>query len=202
MSIPPVFESRVDITPYNYFRTYDPGTGRYLESDPIGLTAGPNTYSYVSSTPTINTDPYGLVEWNGNLYTFGAGMIGGVTKAKFVLNSDCGTDGQRVYTEIEATFRGWEAGAVIGASASGITLTDPFPAASASNLSSTGNRSASMAGGVLSSPFGLGLSRIRLGYASDWNFGIAFGLDVSAYDQHSSETRVLVEKVIDCGCEQ
>jgi len=150
----------------------------------------------------MRTDEYGLVEWNGNLYTYGAGMIGGVTKAKFILTSECGADGNRVYTEVEATFFGWEGGAIAGISATGLTLTDPFPSASASNLSSTGNNSATMAGGVASSPFGLGLSYIRLGYASGWNFGIVFGLDVSAFDQHSNETEVLVEKVIDCGCER
>ena len=50
---------------YNYFRTYDPSTGRYLESDPIGLAAGPNTYSYVSNMPTMRTDKYGLYEGGG-----------------------------------------------------------------------------------------------------------------------------------------
>ncbi len=47
---------------YNYFRTYDPSTGRYLESDPIGLVAGPNTYSYVSNMPTMHFDLFGLDE--------------------------------------------------------------------------------------------------------------------------------------------
>ena len=50
---------------YNYYRTYDPSTGRYLESDPIGLAAGLNTYSYVSNTPTMRTDKYGLYEGGG-----------------------------------------------------------------------------------------------------------------------------------------
>ncbi len=50
---------------YNYYRTYDPSTGRYLESDPIGLSAGLDTYSYVSNTPTMRTDKYGLYEGGG-----------------------------------------------------------------------------------------------------------------------------------------
>ena len=45
---------------YNYFRTYDPSTGRYLESDLIGLVGGLNTFVYVDGSPTGNVDPLGL----------------------------------------------------------------------------------------------------------------------------------------------
>lgn len=45
---------------YNYFRDYDSAIGRYVESDPLGLKGGINTFTYVANSPIAYVDPRGL----------------------------------------------------------------------------------------------------------------------------------------------
>jgi RHS repeat-associated protein len=45
---------------HNGWRDYDPSLGRYLESDPVGLEGGLNTYIYAVANPLKATDQLGL----------------------------------------------------------------------------------------------------------------------------------------------
>ena len=52
-----VRESSEDVKAhYNYFRDYNPSTGRYQRSDPIGLWGGPKTYGYAGANPLWFSD--------------------------------------------------------------------------------------------------------------------------------------------------
>lgn len=46
---------------HNYFRDYDPELGRYIQSDPIGLEGGINTYGYAHQNPLVYSDPTGEI---------------------------------------------------------------------------------------------------------------------------------------------
>lgn len=50
---------------YNYFRDYEAATGRYVESDSIGLFGGNGTYLYVQNQPYTAVDRFGLQEGPG-----------------------------------------------------------------------------------------------------------------------------------------
>ncbi|WP_429002982.1 RHS repeat domain-containing protein [Xanthomonas sacchari] len=64
----------------NYFRDYDASTGRYGQSDPIGLSGGASTWAYVESSPLSFSDHMGLEKDPACVarYTTAGAVCGGV----------------------------------------------------------------------------------------------------------------------------
>lgn len=78
----------------NVSRDYDAPIGRYIQSDPLGLSAGSSTYGYVGGNPLLTIDPLGL-NYAASWAAQGA-VIGGGTVAVLSLAADYATGGLNV----------------------------------------------------------------------------------------------------------
>lgn len=98
---------------YNYFRDYSSVTGRYVQSDPIGLYGGLNTYVYAHDAPIRHTDSLGLASFFDEVGVGAGGVIsdgswkGGPAAGGGIVARECCKDKQK-YRQVylEAKF-GW-----------------------------------------------------------------------------------------------
>jgi RHS repeat-associated protein len=60
---------------YNYYRDYNPALGRYIETDPIGLSGGINLFVYVANSPIKLIDELGLVDPTACQISLSAGRM-------------------------------------------------------------------------------------------------------------------------------
>jgi RHS repeat-associated protein len=104
---------------YNYFRYYNPQTGRYITPDPIGLEGGINLFAYVEGNPVNQIDPEGLSfrgalrgAAKGALYGAGVGaVLGGATGFAVGIVTGPGV----LVTTVTGAARGAFEGALLGA---------------------------------------------------------------------------------------
>ncbi|MDR0250628.1 MAG: hypothetical protein LBI35_04885, partial [Burkholderiales bacterium] len=86
---------------YNWHRDFNPASGKYAQSDPVGLRGGLNTFLYVNGNPVNAIDPTGLFGW-GDVIPFWNHYCGGTGASAYALfrSINWGNTQQRISNQI------------------------------------------------------------------------------------------------------
>ena len=156
----------------NGFRDYNSMLGRYVESDPIGVRGGTNTYAYVGGSPLKYADPFGLTRWTVGVFNIGANA----GYVRFQAISDC-VDGKRTLAEGNVGY--FSLGSGMSFSGSTVTVDDGMP----------GNLDASVFNGLyvaqganVTAGFGVSYGGVRFGQAvtDGHSWGVQGGVGAGA----------------------
>uniref|UniRef100_UPI0025E0C7CC RHS repeat-associated core domain-containing protein n=1 Tax=Undibacterium sp. TaxID=1914977 RepID=UPI0025E0C7CC len=183
---------------YNYFRDYDPATGRYVESDPIGLGSGINTYGYVGGNPISKFDLKGLIEWDGTALGWYVGL-GPLSygKDRYTLRSPC-INGKRTVVIVEGSYGSVGVGGSYGYTGTNVTFQDPLSYVDPNVF----NGAYSKVSAGLSWGGGYSYGAISMGFAgSPWGGGGEIGFEASASWAPIGKSKVISSSSENCICQ-
>jgi RHS repeat-associated protein len=166
-------EQATDSTGLQYLRAryYDPATGAFLSSDPMGVspTWPGNPYAYADANPVLNTDPYGL--W---------GIPSIVKKAAGAVADAVVTATEAAAPVVEGCAIGGAEGALVGSVTGGGALPGAVAGCAAGAVASVINTYAPA--GLLRSGLDCGIwsAAAGIGEINVWNIAAACGSGIAS----------------------